>query len=171
MTSTFCRAATRDNWGKRGASTLYDKRATNELSWDETCRRAGGRRRYNRVRQFRANYRLTQVVKLLHQTGFRRGHQTKIAKALGVHRSTISRDLRRLHLRGLYGREADKMLRDEAFFAKRARDDARADREYELRKIAAARVEDTGPAAEDEHVRPPIHSTTQVARWLPVRHK
>ena len=72
------------------------------------CRRAGGRRHYNSVRQFLANYRLTKVVELLRQTGFDRGYQTIIANTLGVHRSTICRDLRRLHLRRLHGRDADK---------------------------------------------------------------
>ena len=68
----------------RDANAFYKKCATNGLSWDETCRRASGRRRYNRRRQFLANYRLTRVVKLLWQTGFGRGYQTRIAKKLGV---------------------------------------------------------------------------------------
>ena len=62
-------------------NALSHKHATNSLTWDQICRRASGRRRYNSVRRFLANYRLTRVVKLLDQTGFRRGYQTKIARA------------------------------------------------------------------------------------------
>jgi hypothetical protein len=146
---------------------MSDKHATSGLSWDEICRRASGRRQYNSVRQFRADYRLVKVVELLHQTGFRRGYQTKIAKVLGVSRSTICRDFRRLYYRWRFGREGDKILDSMAAVAKHARDDARADREYELRKIAAARAEVTVPAAEGEHPRPPDDPCIQVPMWLP----
>ena len=135
---------------------MYDKGATRGLSWDEACRRAGGRRHDNRRRQFLANYRLTRVVKPLWQTGFRRGYQTIIAKKLGVDRSTGCRDLRRRRYRQWHGRDADKILQGMAAVAKHARDDARADREYEQRKIDAARAEVTVPAAEARsHRRPP----------------
>lgn len=70
----------------------------NDLEWNATtdsasaARRAGGRRHYNAVRQFQADERRRRVVELLDEIGFCRGYQSKIAKALGVHRSTISRD-------------------------------------------------------------------------------
>ena len=64
-------------------------------TWDAICRRAGGRRHYNRLCQFRANQRFTQVIELLCETGYRRGYQTRMAERLGVSRSTICRDLAR----------------------------------------------------------------------------
>ena len=36
--------------------------------------------------------RLAEIVRLLKEVGFRRGHQSQIARRLGVSRSTISRD-------------------------------------------------------------------------------
>ena len=56
------------------------------------ARRAGGRRRYNAWRQFRAAYRRRDVARLL-LDGMR---QCDIARALGVHPSTISRDVKYL---------------------------------------------------------------------------
>lgn len=64
-----------------------NKRATTRLSYDEVCRRNGGRLRYNRHRQFLASLRLTKVGQALQQTGFSYGYQTKIANALGVLRT------------------------------------------------------------------------------------
>jgi hypothetical protein len=130
------------------------------------CRWASGRRHYNRVRQFRAHYRLTRVAKLLRKTGFRRGYQTEIAKALGVHRSTICRDVRRLYYRRRYGRAADKILQGMAAVAKHALDDARADREYEQRMLEAPSVLE----AEDKQSRPPVDPTALVPQWLPSPH-
>ena len=63
-----------------GGKPSSNKPATN-LAWEATCRCASGRRHYNSVRQFQANYRLTKVVELMHETGFRRGYQTQIANA------------------------------------------------------------------------------------------
>ena len=144
---------------------MYDKHATSGLTWDAMCRRAGGRRGYNRLRQFLANYRLTKVVELLRETGFRRGYQTIIANALGVHRSTICRDLRRLHLRRLHGRDADKMIRGLAVVAKHARDDAKADEAYEERKLAAPTG--GGQSARIRRRAATADLTTQVPKWLP----
>ena len=63
------------------------------LSQDEVERRASGRRHYNSVRQFRALERQGQVVRLLAQ-GMRT--RQEIARRLGVHPSTISRDIQAL---------------------------------------------------------------------------
>jgi hypothetical protein len=79
----------------------HHKRTTkmNPESWSiktdpkDAARRAGGRRHYNSVRQCQANVRRTKVVELLEVYGFLRGSQSAIAKELGVHRSTVCRDL------------------------------------------------------------------------------
>jgi len=63
------------------------------LSQDEVERRASGRRHYNSVRHFRATLRQMQVARLLAQ-GVRR--RVVIARQLGVHPSTISRDIQML---------------------------------------------------------------------------
>jgi hypothetical protein len=65
--------------------------------WPTVCARAGGRRRYNAVRTFLANQRRRQVLELLVELGgLERGAQSRIAEALGVHRSVISKDLKKL---------------------------------------------------------------------------
>lgn len=56
-------------------------------------RRAGGRRHYNHWRQVKAELRRVQVAELLPVYGLSRGAQTRIAQRLGVHRSTICRDV------------------------------------------------------------------------------
>ena len=63
------------------------------LSWDQICRRAGGRRAYNAQRKFVAAFRLRDVARLLHD-GL---HQAEIARRLGVHPSTVCRDVAKLH--------------------------------------------------------------------------
>ncbi|MFO7905997.1 MAG: HTH domain-containing protein, partial [Pirellulaceae bacterium] len=78
------------------------------MDWDSVCRRAGGRRGYNWRRQFQRDYRLTLVVKLLDETGFSWGYQTRIAERLGVSRATISRDIARLFRRVWGGKEAEQ---------------------------------------------------------------
>jgi hypothetical protein len=65
------------------------------LSFDRICHRAGGRRHYNAVRQFRALARRLKVLELADRFGlFLRGAQARIARELGVHRSTVCRDLK-----------------------------------------------------------------------------
>lgn len=49
----------------------------------------GGRRHYNAVRQFRASFRRRRVAELL----LAEHSQADIARMLGVHRSTICRDV------------------------------------------------------------------------------
>ena len=61
------------------------------------ARRAGGRRAYNARRRFAAEARRAAVMALVEKEGvsiWRRGVQSKLAENLGVHRSTICRDVR-----------------------------------------------------------------------------
>jgi DNA invertase Pin-like site-specific DNA recombinase len=58
----------------------------------EAYRRASGRRRYNAERQAAAAARQIKVLVLLDQYGRRKGVYAKIARELGVHRSTVLRD-------------------------------------------------------------------------------
>lgn len=65
-----------------------------QIDFDSVCRRAAGRRRYNAGRRAEAKERYKLVVEaILSPDGRKRGSQTKLAQALGVHRSTISRDM------------------------------------------------------------------------------
>jgi hypothetical protein len=67
------------------------------LTWDEVCRLAAARRRWNAVRRFLADQRRRQVLELLIELGgLEWGAQAEIARQLHVHRSTISKDLKRL---------------------------------------------------------------------------
>jgi len=54
------------------------------------ARRAGGRRHYNSCRRFCAAMRRKRIVTLLPAYGWR---QARVARALGVSESTVSRDL------------------------------------------------------------------------------
>jgi DNA invertase Pin-like site-specific DNA recombinase len=65
-------------------------------STSEAHRRAGGRRKYNSVRRFRADMRRVEVQKLFAEYGFAHGARSRIARELNVHRSTVSRDVRKL---------------------------------------------------------------------------
>lgn len=59
--------------------------------------RAGGRKRWNSLRTFLADDRRRLLLELLIDAGgLERGAQSRIAEALGVHRSTISKDLKRI---------------------------------------------------------------------------
>jgi DNA-binding CsgD family transcriptional regulator len=67
-------------------------------AWETVCRRASGRRRYNARRKLNAAMRRHEVERLLVAEGlglFTWGTQAEIARCLGVHRSTVSRDMRR----------------------------------------------------------------------------
>jgi hypothetical protein len=64
-------------------------------STDEAHRRAAGRRLYNGVRHAQAMVRAGEVIRLLNERGMGRGVQAQIARELGVHRSTVSRDVMR----------------------------------------------------------------------------
>ena len=63
-------------------------------SWDEICRRAGGRRHYNAWRGTLRLERRCKVSRLLRTYPlFKRGTVTAIAGVLGVSVATISRDI------------------------------------------------------------------------------
>ncbi len=61
----------------------------------EACKRAGGRRHFNAVRQFRALHRRMKIVESLRVQGSfaERGVQARLARQLGVSEATISRDI------------------------------------------------------------------------------
>ena len=61
--------------------------------WEAICRRAGGRRHYNSIRQTRAAFRRLQVARLLCRWGLGYGVQARVARRLGVSEATISRDV------------------------------------------------------------------------------
>jgi hypothetical protein len=67
------------------------------LSWDQLCRRAGARRRWNSLKTFLATERRRHVLELVIELGgLQWGAQSAIARQLHVHRSTISKDIKRL---------------------------------------------------------------------------
>lgn len=66
--------------------------------WSNVCRRAGGRRHYNRVRQSRAVQRRAQLASMLLREGLSWGYQIRMAAKLGVSSSTISRNFTLLRL-------------------------------------------------------------------------
>jgi DNA invertase Pin-like site-specific DNA recombinase len=70
-------------------------RWSNPVSNTEAHARAAGRRAYNSTRQFKAMMRTGEVVRLLRERGWSRGVQADIARELGVHRSTVTRDVKR----------------------------------------------------------------------------
>jgi hypothetical protein len=64
------------------------------VDWDTVCRRASGRRRYQSCRRLQRAVRRHQVLRLLRQYGgLVAGVQTRIARELHCHRSTICRDV------------------------------------------------------------------------------
>jgi len=67
------------------------------LTWEQICRRAGGRRAYNAQRRFAAAYRTKEVAELL-RDGL---HQAEVARRLGVSKATICRDVAKLHAMAL----------------------------------------------------------------------
>lgn len=69
--------------------TVWQNRWRLPVSDAEAYRRAGGRRYYNSMRQFRAKLRRARVAELLRK-GYR---QIEIARELGVSKATICRDV------------------------------------------------------------------------------
>lgn len=65
-----------------------------KTDFDLVCKRASGRRRYNAKRQAEAKKRYKQVQSVIWSPdGRKRGTQAELARAFGVHRSTICRDV------------------------------------------------------------------------------
>ena len=109
--------------------------STMPTDYESLSKRAAGRYRYNRLRQFRATMRLVEVVALLKDFGLGRGSQPQIAERLGVHRSTICRDMAKLRRWRHGGREAeDRHLAD-----KRMQQYVRAEDRAELESVEAGR--------------------------------
>jgi len=69
---------------------------TARVSSGEAHRRAGGRRRYNAWRRFAQLHRRHLLSEALQETGMGRGYQSQLARRLGVHRSTVHRDVQAL---------------------------------------------------------------------------
>ena len=130
-------------------------------------------------RQWAAEMRLHEVAKLLNEVGHERGYQTRIAKRLGVSRSTICRDVARLMRRYWGGKEAEERHREEVRRDQRIRDEDRW-----LRGLIEADTDEEDPeiempwepqmlfAEEPERPRlppptPPCEQPIQVPRWLP----
>ena len=139
-------------------------------SWDAICRRAGGRRKYNRKRQIQAEYRLTQVVRLLDKFGFCRGYQTRIAEELGVSRSTICRDIARLLRRHWGGKEAEERHRPQEQLQRRIRPENKLERERIAEEAVtgqlgpmSASLPDPSPCRDTSVDAPPFPAP----RWLP----
>jgi transposase len=62
--------------------------------WETVCRRNAGRRRYNALRRLLRDRRRRQVLDLLLEDGLlTHGAKARVARALGVHKSTITRDV------------------------------------------------------------------------------
>jgi hypothetical protein len=80
----------------RKCYTLMVHSWSTPVSPTEAARRAGGRRRYNATRTFRAAVRRRQVIELLFAHGFTYGSQRRAAEALGVSPATITRDTKAL---------------------------------------------------------------------------
>ena len=139
------------------------------LTWDAVCRRAGGRRKYNRVRQLRAELRLVKVVALLELTGFARGYQSRIARILNVSRGTISRDIARLRRRLWGGKDAEERHRVQERMQRRIRAEERLERDRMAIEAAAPEAHDDVPASPQPDVQPPTIDPAQamfVPRWV-----
>ena len=66
------------------------------LSYEAICRRAGGRRHYNKTRRHAIYWRLVALEEIFRSEGYVPGDYARWAARLGVSRSTICRDVRRL---------------------------------------------------------------------------
>ena len=62
-------------------------------SWEEAVLRAAGRRRYNSVRRVLAELRRHELIAFWKEHPYTPGWKAQAARALGVHRSTITRDM------------------------------------------------------------------------------
>jgi transcriptional regulator with PAS, ATPase and Fis domain len=69
---------------------------SSSTSTDEAHRRASDRRAYNANRPVKAMVRACEVMRLWGYCGFEHGSKARIAKELDIHRSTVTRDIRRV---------------------------------------------------------------------------
>lgn len=85
--------------GNKYATMLKVKMSTNwteQTNFDLVCKRASGRRRYNAKRRAEARERYKLVIEAIRPPdGRKRGSQAQLARALGVHRSTVCRDVKK----------------------------------------------------------------------------
>jgi hypothetical protein len=100
------------------------------VSHAEACARAGGRRRYNAWRRFMRIQRLGKVSEAMCRFAWGRGIFSRVARILGVHRSTVCRDWQAIHQ---YRREQEE---------KRARAEAREAYLESLSPEARARIKE-----------------------------
>jgi hypothetical protein len=134
---------------------------------NEAHARASARRLYNGVRQTQAMVRVGEVVRMLNERGgFARGVQAQIARDLGVHRSTVTRDVQKILYadrrscptcqRWLSDKDWDR-LRKEREAEPRLQDQTSAPRSFRfsqlqdgLREIGLLRQEDDLPEEGDQ---------------------
>ena len=96
--SIWCPPSAISDPGQSGSTGKVPK-SVQRKSWskltdaDTAARRAGGRTHYNRKRQWEATKRRGEVLRLVAINRLERGSQAEMARQLGVHRSTITRDL------------------------------------------------------------------------------
>jgi hypothetical protein len=84
-----------------GAATMHIHNWQARVSDADARRRAAGRRKFNEKRRQAAYQRRDQVQQAWLEQGETWGWQTRLARQLGVHKSTISRDV--TAIRGAFG--------------------------------------------------------------------
>jgi hypothetical protein len=76
---------------------IYKNMYWTPTTWEEACRRANGRSKYNAARRKAADERRRQIAVALNPPdGY--GVQSRLAEFFGVNKSTISRDFQALNL-------------------------------------------------------------------------
>jgi hypothetical protein len=68
------------------------------VNFSTACKRAGGRRRVNAVAKPKADLRRQKLVGLIKASGLGRGMCRQYVRLLGVHTTTVSKDLKKLRL-------------------------------------------------------------------------
>lgn len=92
------------------------------LSFDQICKRAGGRRRYNHQREIAKDARRKEVERLLDEYGHKTtGVQARIAHELGVSEATVSRDAQSIRVWNWALENPAKALRMMSKYPTRAR--------------------------------------------------
>ncbi len=66
------------------------------MEWNRVCRRAGGRRGYNRRRQLVAQQRRAAIAERLTIVGWSHGIQRRLAGEFSVSEATLSRDIKHI---------------------------------------------------------------------------